>query len=147
MEFKTEAQKAVYEKVLIYGKQLFGEMLNQHKELPSYAIEYGSAFVFVNVIPWRDTDAVINIRSWVVTGAEITQDLLRYLLKENYEMTFGAFGVDDEGDIEFEHTIVGSTCDIEEFRASVLALISVADAYDDQIRSRWGGQRACDRTG
>jgi hypothetical protein len=59
-------------------------------------------------------------------------------------MRFGAFGVDKDGDIIFEHTIVGSTIDKEELKSSVKAVLSVADHYDDDIVSRWGGKRALD---
>lgn len=72
-------------------------------------------------------------------------DLQSHLLRENAEMRFGAFSVNDAGDILFEHTIVGSTCDPNELEASVHAVLAAADNYDDQIVQRWGGERALDR--
>ena len=67
---------------------------------------------------------------------------MKYLLLENYTMRFGAFGIDDRGDIVLQHTIVGSTCDKEELQASVTAITTQADRYDDLIIQRWGGERA-----
>ncbi len=60
-------------------------------------------------------------------------------------MRFGAFGVDQDNDIFFEHTIVGSSCDKDELKASILAVVYTADQYDEQITQKWGGQRAVDR--
>jgi hypothetical protein len=88
---------------------------------------------------------VINVRSWVVTGAERTPEMLDFLLRENFKMRFGAFGMDADGDIVFEHTIAGSTCDKNELKASMLAVLHTADDYDDKIVGRWGGQRSMDR--
>lgn len=55
---------------------------------------------------------------------------------------FGEFGLDPEKDIFFEHTIVGSTCDKEELRASIMASVMNSDDYDDKIEAKWGGQTA-----
>jgi hypothetical protein len=60
-------------------------------------------------------------------------------------MRFGAFGLDSDNDVFFEHSIVGSTSDKVELKASVMAVVMTADRYDDQISSRWGGTRAVDR--
>jgi hypothetical protein len=70
---------------------------------------------------------------------------MRYLLQENDRMRFGSFGVDKDDDVFFEHTIVGSTCDKEEIKASVMAVVITADQYDDQIIAKWGGKRALDQ--
>lgn len=147
MEFKTEAQKAVYEKVKGYAIQLFGETINIPADRPVLGYQHGSAYVSVFIFPFMEDNATVCVRSWIITGAELTPDLMRYLLNENDNMRFGAFGVDDDGDIFFEHTIVGSTCDKEELKASMWAVAGTADKYDDEIRQRWGGQRACDRVG
>jgi hypothetical protein len=83
--------------------------------------------------------------SWVVTGVENTPELLLHLLNENATLRFGAFGVDEAGDIVFQHTILGQTCDKEELRTTIMAVISTADRVDDELVARFGGQRAIDR--
>jgi len=145
MEFASQYQKETYEKILPWMREIFGEILGSHKEIPAFAISIGSAFVTVNVWPWGEDDSTLTARSYVVTGAELTADLLGFLLHENYKMRFGAFGVDEENDIFFQHTIVGSTVDKEELKASILAVGFTADEYDEQITERWGGLRAVDR--
>ena len=145
MEFKTDAQKAVYEKVKGWMQEIFGEQFFTDPDKPTFGISRGTAQGWVWVWPWGDSDTVINVRSWVVTGAEMTVDLAKYLLRQNYDMRFGAFAIDDDNDIVFEHTIVGSHADKEELRASVLAVLGTADNLDDQITSRFGGQKSSDR--
>jgi|SRR5581483_1973099 len=145
MEFTTEAQKTCYEQVKTWMQEIFGEMAFVDEKNPTFGIARGTAQAWVWVLPWGDDDATINVRSWVVTDAEMTLDLAKYLLQQNFNMRFGAFSIDDEDDILFSHTIVGSTCQKEELRASVMAVLSTADAQDDPITSRFGGRKASDR--
>jgi hypothetical protein len=145
MDFKSDAQKQVYEKIAPWMGEIFGTFVMAREDAPTFGLGLGSAFVQVGVMPWGDNDATVTARSYVVTGAELTPDLLLYLLRENDRMRFGAFGVDEDNDIFFEHTIVGSTCDKEELKSSVMAVVITADQYDEKITSKWGGQRALDR--
>jgi hypothetical protein len=145
MEFKTEAQQAVYHKVEKYLRELFGEMAAASADRPKFIFRVGTSLTHIVVMPWSDDDAIVAVRAYVVSGAELTPDLLHYLLRENDTMLFGAFGIDGDNDIFFEHSIVGTTCDKEELRASVLAVGYTADKYDEEIVSRWGGLRAIEQ--
>lgn len=146
MEFKHDAQKAIYGKVAGMLKEVFGEMARPREDGPAFTVHYGSAFVNVSVDAWGDDDAVVTARSWVVTEVEMVPELMHFLLRENNDFRFGAFGIDDDEDIFFEHAIVGSTCQKEELKASIMAVLRTADDYDDQITSRWGGLKASDRS-
>lgn len=95
--------------------------------------------------PWGEDDATTCTRFFVVTGVETTPELTHDLLRRNDRMRFRAFGLDDDEDIFFEHTILGSSCDRGELKASVMALIATADQVDQELVARWGGQRASDR--
>ncbi len=145
MQFETQAQKGCYERVLPWVTDLFGGSVLRKPDRPILGVMHGSAFAQVGVFPWGKDDAIITTRAYVVTGAELTPELMRFLLEENAGMRFGAFGIDDEGDITFEHSIVGSTCDQKELEASVIHVARTADDYDDRIVTRWGGERALDQ--
>ncbi|MBN1192729.1 MAG: YbjN domain-containing protein [Coriobacteriia bacterium] len=145
MEFSTEAQKATYERVKQLMSELFGEQIVVEENAPIVGLRAGSAIVRVATLPWGDDDAVVNVFSWVVFDAEPTPELMSFLLHENRDMRFGAFGLDKDDDIVFEHTIVGSTLDKEELRASVYGVMSVSDSLDEEIVSRFGGRRPVDR--
>ena len=144
MEFAHAAHQATYEKVSTWMRELFGEMASARPDIPSFALCMGSAWVQVSVMPWGDDDATVNARSWVVRGPDLTPELMSLLLHENDKMRFGAFGLDNDNDVFFEHAIVGSSAEKNELRATIMAVLTTADTYDDQIRSRWGGQRGLD---
>ena len=146
MEFKHSAHERVYRHVGELLRELFGEMAHARAEFPSYVVPMGSTFANVNVFPWGEDDATVNVRAWVVLGAEVTPDLMHFLLRQNDDFRFGAFGLDKDNDIFFEHSIVGSTMDKEELKASVLAVLFTADQVDDEIQRRWGGRKATDPT-
>ena len=144
MKFKTAPQRACYEKIAPWVKELFEGTIVPEYPIPVLIVSMGSASAMVEISPWGD-DATVRTWSYVVTGAELTADLMQFLLRRNVEMEFGAFGIDDDGDIRFEHALVGSTCDKPELQASVTAVLEAADRYDDEIVKRWGGKRAVDR--
>ena len=145
MQFESKAQEDIYNKVVPWMKEIFGDFARPREDHPSFAIYVGSAYASTAVMTWGEDDAIITTRSWVVTGVELTLELLQYLLRENDTMRFGAFGLDSDNDVFFEHTIVGSTADKHELKASVMAVVMTADRYDDIIAERWGGTRAVDR--
>jgi hypothetical protein len=144
MEFTHKAHLDCYHNALGLLKELFGEQLHVREDRPMMGLTVGSAFVEIAVWPFGDTDAVVNSRAYVVRQVEVTPDLMHWLLRKNDEMRFGAFGLDKDNDIFFEHAIVGSSCDKNELRASVMAVGRTADRLDDEIVGRWGGQRAFD---
>jgi hypothetical protein len=145
MEFISDAQKQVYQKISPWLHEVFGGSLKERQDVPAFSVIIGSAVAQIIVLPWRENDATVTIRSYVVTEAEINMELTQFLLRENNNMRFGAFGLDEDNDIFFAHTIVGSTCDKEELEGSAMAVAHTADLYDDQIMDRWGGKRAVDR--
>lgn len=145
MKFITEAQKNTYKKVNKFLTQIFGEMIKKPAEKTVFLYQKGSTVTHIAIWPWRDNDAIVCVRSYVNFGAELVPDLLHHLLTLNNDMRFGAFGIDEDGDIFFEHTIVGSTCNKDEIKASVMAVSHTADQYDEQIMKKWGGVRQIDR--
>lgn len=145
MQFQTQIQEACYNKIALWMRELFGKFPCARPDVPGLGLFMGSALVEVLVFPWGEDDAIINTRSYVVSDIELTPELMSFLLTENSKMMFGAFGVDEHGDILFEHTIVGSTCDMKELESSVQAVLEVSDDYDDIIVQKWGGKRALDR--
>ncbi|MCC7479335.1 YbjN domain-containing protein [bacterium] len=146
--FENDTHKQIYEKMVENMRELFGEYCSMHPDYPRVDLQYGSAFVVTICLPWNHDgkeDAIVRTRCYVVTGAELRAELLEWLLKQNYNVRFGAFGIDDENDIFFQHTIVGSTMEKEELRAMVMAVIWTSDESDDEITSRWGGMRYTER--
>lgn len=145
MDFKTKAQESCYHHIAPWMAELFSKAVLKLEDEPVFILNFGSAVASTKVIPWGAQEALIVTRSYVVTNITLTPDLTYYLLRENDGIYFGRFALDSEDDIVFEHSLVGSTCDKKELENSVMSVIEFADAYDDEIVSRWGGQRALDR--
>ncbi len=147
MNFDTEAQKDCFDRIVPWVKELFGQFAVPHDEQPAIAVIIGSTVAQVAVHAWGGDDASITTRAWVVRDLDVVPELMSYLLHENDRMRFGAFGLDSDNDVFFEHTIVGSTCDMEEIRSSVTAVATTADRYDDELVARYGGRRGLDLPG
>ncbi len=146
MDFETDAQKECYTRVSDWLARQFEDSLFVDEDIPGFRVRKGSAIVNVRVYKykWLTDDALIAIRSCVVRSAELTDSLMLFLLQKSSPEIFGAFSVDDDGDIFFERAMLGSFCDSKEFELSITAVANVADEYDDIIRSRWGGLRGLD---
>lgn len=144
MEFQTEQQAAVYQRILPWMHELFQDALVASDTTPEFAIRMGSTIARIAIQPVAG-DALICTRAYVVRGCQLHPELLLFLLRENHNAHMGAFGLDHEGDIFIQHTILGSTCDPPELKSSVLSVASLADRHDDAIANQWGGERGIDR--
>ena len=143
LEFDTAAQKSCYQKVASYCDQLFGDDATASNEGPRFYLRHGTAHVTVRVDPWRgDEDSTITVGAWVIQNIKLSPPLLLYLLRENYGIGWGGFGIDADDDIFFEHTIVGSTCDKDELSNSIAAVQIYGDNYGKKIKAMWGGDTA-----
>jgi hypothetical protein len=145
MQFASGIQQTCYERILPWITEIFGGQAIVCDDLPMFILRRGSAVTMVEVLPWEEQEAIVRIWARVVSGCSLTPDLMRYLLTKNIELPFGAFGIDEDGDIRLEHNQLGSTCDKEEIEVAARAIIDVADRFDDEILRLGGGSRALDR--
>jgi hypothetical protein len=148
VEFANDAHRASYELVQHYVGTIFGDGARPDPTEPSFTINEGSAFATIVVRPWREWSATVESYSLVVTGVTRSEELYRFLLEENAELLFGAFGLKDETTVIFKHSVIGDSdkLDAEELESSVRAVLTMADQYDDEIVQRFGGLRASDRS-
>jgi len=109
-----------------------------------FVITEGSAIVQIVVRPWYEDDSVIDIFSFVVEGAEITPELTNFLLRKNATLHFGAFGLTFDNTVIFSYSLAGSNLDINELKAALKTVATIADYYDDQIVAIAGGKRGVD---
>ncbi len=112
----------------------------------TYTISRGSTQVMVVVRPFTEFDTCIECVANVVSGAEITNELMQYLLRKNAEIHFGAFGLLFDNSIVFQHSIAGTNADENEIVTSINAVAIIADHYDDIIVEMSGGKCAVDNT-
>jgi hypothetical protein len=145
VEFVNDAQRDAYRRVERYLIEIFGDDASASPDEPSFTLSEGSAVATIAVRPRLAWSSVVETYSWVVTDVTPSEELCRFLLEENSELLFGAFGLRQGTNVIFKHSVVGETLDREELESSVRAVLTMADQYDDQIRDRFGGMRAVDR--
>ncbi len=119
-------------------KQSFGDAFREQGGV--FFGRQGSAPVMIRVGPWTALDdAQVQVVAGIVTDVEPTREFLSYLLSENHDFVVGAFALEDERNVVFSYTILGSKLDQKELQASVMAVAETGDKYDDIITSRFGG--------
>lgn len=149
IEFNNEVQEKVHGNIMKWGQELYGEMLSLD-EYGDFGLIFGSAQVYLSVQAWDDYECGVHIWTPLIDEVEISSTLMEYLLNENSELPFGGFGVapkgsDGEEYIILEENLVGTSITKNELRLTIGLLGRMADHYDDEIKSRWGGRRATDR--
>ena len=110
----------------------------------TFTIAHGSTQVMIIVRPFTDDEACIDCAATVVTGANISNDLMRFLLRKNYELHFGAFGLLFDDTITFSHSFSASCLEKGELEITLDSVATIADYYDDIIVETAGGKRAKD---
>jgi hypothetical protein len=149
--FASDVQALTYDKVADYlrNSNLFQKNLRTYDDRPRFDLRYGSTLIEVEVLPWevhpweKADLATVRATSCVTIGSRIDQELMRFLLTENQRMRFGAFHLDEAGQVLFAESVLGGeTMDLMELQACILSVVTIADTYDDIIAERFGGQKA-----
>ena len=143
-ERETTTVSETTKKVEKFLKESFGNAFKKARGKPIFMGRSGSTIVYISIIEW-DSDTLVNVFAFVVSGATVTPELMEFLLEENHVLRFGAFSLDGEGNIIFRHSLVGSTLDKKELESAVYAVALTADEYDDIIAKEFGGLRAIDQ--
>lgn len=130
------------QKVENYLKEIFPDYISFGNG--SFTVNYGSSQIMIIIRPFTDSETCVEIVSNVVTGANVTPELMKFLLRKNAEIHFGAFGLLFDDTITFQHSITGTNLDKNEFETSLKAVAIISDHYDDEIIQMAGGKRAID---
>ncbi len=112
----------------------------------SYAVTRGSTQVMIIVRPFTAEECMVECTAQVVTGAVVTPELMKFLLRKNAEIHIGGFGLLFDDTIIYTNSITGTHMDRNELITAVASVAIIADHYDDEIVSMVGGRRASDDT-
>ena len=110
----------------------------------SFTISRGSTQVMIVVRPFTSDETCVECMANVVTGTDITMELMRFLLRKNAELHFGSFGLLFDDTITFAHSIAGTNLDSNELITTLNSVAVISDYYDDIIVDLSGGKRAAD---
>jgi len=95
--------------------------------------------VLILVTP-LDDDAVLNVRCYLVRDVERPDpELGAFLARLNADQLFGAFSLDEDGDVCYDYSMLGSTVTRESLHLAIRVVADAAAAYATEIISRWGG--------
>ena len=141
--FHTRGQEEVYRQVNSYLDELVDEHFDDAGHCDFY-LKYGTTVLEISVKPYAEDDAVIEILSFCVHGVTPTEDLMAELLRLNSEVPLGGFSMVG-GDIFFSHSFLGRHLHGEQLIASLDAVASISDDYDDRIVAQFGGSTALER--
>lgn len=142
VETPQELLDQTTEKVKKILEEHFGDYISF--EEGSFTITRGSTQVMIVIRPFTMDDTCVECIANVVTGANITNELMRFLLRKNAELHFGAFGLLFDDTITFSNSLSGKNLDVNELKTSLNAVAVIADYYDDIIVEMAGGKRAAD---
>lgn len=112
----------------------------------AYSIDAGSSRVMIIIRPFTNSDTSIECMAMLVSGATINEELLRFLMRKNAELHFGAFSLLFDDTICFAHSIAGTHADENEILTSIKSVALIADHYDDEIIAIAGGKRCSELT-
>ena len=139
-QFHTQCQEEVYRQVKSYLDELVDEHFDDVDHCDFY-LKYGSTVLEISIDPYEEDDAVIEILAFCVQGVDPTFECMQELLKLNAQVPLGAFSMVGQ-DIFFSHSFLGRRLRGEQLIASLDSVASIADDYDEQLVSKYGGETA-----
>jgi hypothetical protein len=104
----------------------------------------GSARTVVSLASIDDEEFLVRANAWVLSHVGQSLALCTDLLRRNAKIDLGAYYLSEDHHVGFAHTILGSAIQLNELRASVVAVAAVADRDDDELQGLYGGYRASD---
>jgi len=108
-------------------------------------IRQGSTVVVVNPSEWGEQTLVKLSAPVALNITKITPELTRFLVEKNFELLFGKFSLDTNGNaIWYEHVLLGDTLNAEELFVAVATVALTADKYDEQVAKMSRGKRVAD---
>ncbi|MFN5866116.1 MAG: T3SS (YopN, CesT) and YbjN peptide-binding chaperone 1 [Candidatus Kapaibacterium sp.] len=111
-----------------------------------YAVSRGSTRVMIAVRAFTPEECMVEVTAHVVTGADMSPELMKFLLRKNAELHIGGFGLLFDDTVVFSNSITGTHMDRNELITAIAAVAVIADHYDDEIVALAGGKRASDIT-
>jgi Putative bacterial sensory transduction regulator len=108
-----------------------------------YVVAHDSARVFVSPQALPGRPAIVGVFAITNVGVNATSELGAFLAEVNFRLIFGRFSIDIENRaVWLTENLLGEHLDPADLRLIVEAVAETADAYDQRIAERWGGQTA-----
>lgn len=110
-----------------------------------YHGEFGSARVFVDVLPVLEDSTAVRASSPVLSDVELSDDLALELMRLSAARPFGGYAyIPSRREVWFQHAILGDDLDRVELESAIEVVAETADSQDDTLAERFGGRRYAD---
>jgi len=108
-------------------------------------IRQGSTVVVVSPSDWGERTLVKLAAPVALNITKVSPELTRFLVEKNFELLFGKFSLDTNGNaIWYEHVLLGDSLDAEALFVAVAAVALTADQYDEEVAKMAQGKRVAD---
>ncbi len=106
---------------------------------------FGSARVFVDVLPVLDDSTAVRVSAPVLSDIDLSDGLALKVADLTAQSPFGAFThLDGRRELWFQHAILGDDLDQIELEATIATVAEIADGWDDRLAAEFGGLRYAD---
>jgi hypothetical protein len=117
----------------------------EHDPAWGYHGGFGSARVFIDVLPVLEESTAVRLSSPVLSGIDLSAELAHELLRLTAEQPFGRYSyAPARREVWFEHAILGDDLDKIELESAIDVVATNADGHDDALAERFGGRRYAD---
>ena len=107
-----------------------------------FHVRSGSTMVFLRVVPFGETESVVNIFAPTNRGVPESAELYKYIATRRFYFgSLSAAAKDGAVNVSFQHNLLGEYLDPDELRTALKGVAISADALDDEIKSSFGGVR------
>jgi type III secretion system-like peptide-binding chaperone len=131
------------ERVRRFLAQRFGDF--QHDPNWGFHGAFGSARVFVDVLPVLEDSTAVRASSPVLSDVDLSDELAVRLVELAAESPFGSFSyMPTRREVWFEQVILGDDLDQVELESAIEVVAEVADGSDDALAAAFGGRRYAD---
>ena len=112
-----------------------------HHDDGTASLQYGSARVVVSVEVFDEDQAVVKVRSQLVTGAKSSPELFHHVATQSTELGHLRAVEEEDGSVTIllSHSLLGEFLNPAELRLTIVALALVGDQFDDLLAERFGG--------
>jgi len=120
----------------------------EHDPSWGYHGGFGSARVFVDVLPVLEESTAVRLSSPVLSDVDLSDELAEELLRLTAEQPFGRYSyMPPRREVWFEHAILGDDLDQVELELAIDVVAKNADGHDDELARAFGGRRYADLAG
>jgi hypothetical protein len=117
----------------------------QHDPTWGFHGAFGSARVFVDVLPVLDDSTAVRASAPVLSDLDLSDGLALRVAELTAATPFGAFThLGGRRELWFQHAILGDDLDQVELEAAISVVADTADGWDDKLGAEFGGLRYAD---